>query len=140
MLKIEIAVVVILIAAALIGVSMKKNEKVEVKTMEGMTVAKYFETLDEKNVKCTLCPHYCKLGDGQTGLCKARKNLGGKLYALTYGKPVAMLILLKRNPFSIFSTGQKPFRSVVPDAISTVISARTGQSRRHLLMKFRLKQ
>ncbi len=57
MLKIEIAVVVILIAAALIGVSMKKNERVEVKTMEGMTVAKYFETLDEKNVKCTLCPH-----------------------------------------------------------------------------------
>mgnify|MGYP001178185459 FL=1 len=110
MLKIEIAVVVILIAAALIGVSMKKNEKVEVKTMEGMTVAKYFETLDEKNVKCTLCPHYCKLGDGQTGLCKARKNLGGKLYALTYGKPVAINVdPIEKKPLFHFLYGSKTF-------------------------------
>ena len=40
--------------------------------------------LDGK-LECTLCPHYCKLATGNTGICGVRKNTGEKIELLTYG-------------------------------------------------------
>jgi pyruvate formate lyase activating enzyme len=34
---------------------------------------------------CLLCPHYCKLSVGQTGICGVRKNSGEEVGLLTYG-------------------------------------------------------
>lgn len=34
---------------------------------------------------CTICPHNCRLQEGKTGICGARKNSGGKIELLTYG-------------------------------------------------------
>jgi pyruvate formate lyase activating enzyme len=34
---------------------------------------------------CLLCPHYCKLSEGQTGICGVRKNSGEEVGLLTYG-------------------------------------------------------
>jgi pyruvate formate lyase activating enzyme len=39
---------------------------------------------DDK-LECLLCPHYCKLSDGKTGICGVRKNTGEKIELLTYG-------------------------------------------------------
>jgi len=39
---------------------------------------------DDK-LECTLCPHYCKLGVGKTGICGVRKNTGEKIELMTYG-------------------------------------------------------
>jgi pyruvate formate lyase activating enzyme len=36
--------------------------------------------------KCPVCPHGCILSDGQTGLCGARKNEGGEVRCINYGK------------------------------------------------------
>jgi pyruvate formate lyase activating enzyme len=36
-------------------------------------------------LECTLCPHYCKLGVGKTGICGVRKNTGEKIELITYG-------------------------------------------------------
>lgn len=36
-------------------------------------------------VKCCLCERRCEIGEGQTGFCKTRVNLGGKLYTIVYG-------------------------------------------------------
>ncbi len=41
-------------------------------------------------VECTLCPHACRLGDYEIGLCRARIHRGGKLYSLVYGKACAV--------------------------------------------------
>jgi pyruvate formate lyase activating enzyme len=44
--------------------------------------------LSEKNgdkAVCLLCPHLCRLADGKTGICGARKNAGGNINLLTYG-------------------------------------------------------
>ncbi len=35
--------------------------------------------------ECLLCPHFCKIADGNTGICGVRKNTGGKIELLTYG-------------------------------------------------------
>lgn len=36
-------------------------------------------------LECMLCPHRCKLNEGQTGICNVRKNTGEKIELLTYG-------------------------------------------------------
>jgi pyruvate formate lyase activating enzyme len=36
-------------------------------------------------LECLLCPHYCKLATGKTGICGVRKNTGGKIELITYG-------------------------------------------------------
>ena len=39
----------------------------------------------ESNVECLLCPHFCKLADGKTGICGVRKSNGETIDLLTYG-------------------------------------------------------
>jgi pyruvate formate lyase activating enzyme len=39
---------------------------------------------DDK-LECQLCPHYCKLAIGKTGICGVRKNTGKKIELITYG-------------------------------------------------------
>ena len=36
---------------------------------------------------CPVCFRHCRLKDGQTGFCRARKNQGGQSVCLNYGKP-----------------------------------------------------
>lgn len=36
-------------------------------------------------IECLLCPHYCKIAEGQTGICGVRKNTGQKIELITYG-------------------------------------------------------
>jgi pyruvate formate lyase activating enzyme len=47
--------------------------------------ALYYERIDGKT-RCTLCPHLCLVSEGNTGICKVRRNIGGKLIAETWGK------------------------------------------------------
>lgn len=51
-----------------------------------MKEAMFYEKLDNKKVKCNLCPNNCKINVDNTGICRVRKNIDGKLYALSYGK------------------------------------------------------
>ena len=51
--------------------------------------AKYYIT-QENNVKCILCPHECLIKENKLGICKTRKNIGGKLYTIAYGNPCAV--------------------------------------------------
>lgn len=51
--------------------------------------AMYFNKLSDGKVQCTLCPHFCVLKDGQTGICKVRTNINQDLHTLVMGKVVA---------------------------------------------------
>lgn len=57
-----------------------------------LTEAKYYQPLDGNTVQCQLCFRKCIIQDGGRGFCLARDNIRGKLYTLTYGKPVAVHI------------------------------------------------
>ncbi len=39
----------------------------------------------EDYMVCTLCPHMCRIGEGERGICGVRKNTGDKIELLTYG-------------------------------------------------------
>jgi len=43
-------------------------------------------------IVCLLCRHYCKLKEGQVGICGVNKNENGKLVNLVYGKVSAINI------------------------------------------------
>ena len=45
-------------------------------------------TLFKRNngkLQCLLCPHYCNLANGKTGICGVRKSTGEKIDLITYG-------------------------------------------------------
>jgi hypothetical protein len=44
----------------------------------------YFRQEKDRLV-CLLCSYYCKLKEGQTGICGVNKNIGDKIECLVYG-------------------------------------------------------
>ncbi len=42
-------------------------------------------TVNNEKLKCLLCPHYCNLATGKTGICGVRKNTGERIELITYG-------------------------------------------------------
>ncbi len=51
-----------------------------------MQPAKYFKKTKGNTVECKLCPHNCKIKEGNTGICQARVNDKGELYSKNYGQ------------------------------------------------------
>ncbi len=52
---------------------------------------KYYKKEEGKDrIICLLCQHYCKLKEGQTGICGVNKNVDGELKNLVYGHPIAL--------------------------------------------------
>lgn len=73
---------------------------------EQMVLPKFYQKLDSGKIKCLLCRHYCKLKEGQTGVCGVNKNEGGHLVNLVYGKPAAINIdPIEKKPLYHFLPG-----------------------------------
>ncbi|MBN1822713.1 MAG: AmmeMemoRadiSam system radical SAM enzyme [Endomicrobiales bacterium] len=58
----------------------------------GSEEARYYTTLPTGEVACQLCPRACVLREGQTGNCRVRKNVKGKLQSLVYARPCSVNI------------------------------------------------
>jgi len=59
-------------------------------------------------VKCLNCAHYCVISPGKRGICGVRENIDGKLYALNYGKAIAVNIdPIEKKPFFHFLPGSQ---------------------------------
>jgi pyruvate formate lyase activating enzyme len=52
----------------------------------------YYQKLDNQSVQCHICPRNCVIPSGKRGFCGVRENRQGTLYALSYGKLVAVHI------------------------------------------------
>jgi pyruvate formate lyase activating enzyme len=69
-------------------------------------LAKWWEPTDGGKILCTLCPRYCKIGDGQPGFCFIRQNIDGKLYSIGYGRPTGFAIdPIEKKPLNHFLPG-----------------------------------
>lgn len=61
-------------------------------------------------VVCELCPRSCEIPEGGAGDCRVRVNLGGKLYATTYGRPSSVHIdPMEKKPLYHFHPGTPIF-------------------------------
>jgi pyruvate formate lyase activating enzyme len=78
-------------------------------------LAKWWKQTENNKILCTLCPRYCKIGEGQPGFCYIRQNINGKLYTIGYGRPTG---------FAIDPVEKKPLNHFLPG--STILSFGTA--------------
>lgn len=77
-----------------------------------MTVkeARWWEPVEDGRLHCYLCPRDCKIGEGKTGFCFIRKNEGGRLVTLGYGRPAAVQVdPIEKKPLNHFYPGTRIF-------------------------------
>ncbi|MDZ7361592.1 MAG: AmmeMemoRadiSam system radical SAM enzyme [candidate division KSB1 bacterium] len=73
-----------------------------------MVEAQFYTRTANNKVVCYLCPRYCDIGDGQTGFCFVRKNVGGTLYSLAYANPYAVHIdPIEKKPLAHYLPGTR---------------------------------
>ena len=71
-------------------------------------VAKWWEPLggSRNKVRCTLCPRFCEIGDGQHGFCFIRRNRDGVLYQDGYGTSTGFAVdPIEKKPLNHFLPG-----------------------------------
>lgn len=75
-----------------------------------MFEASLYRKKDDGTVECHLCRHNCKIKDGASGVCKVRKNKGGVLYSIFYGKPCSATVdPIEKKPLFHFYPGSRSF-------------------------------
>lgn len=71
-----------------------------------MKEAMLYEKLQDGRVRCGVCPHHCVIAQGKRGICAVRENREGTLYALNYGKAIAVAIdPIEKKPLNHFLPG-----------------------------------
>lgn len=59
------------------------------------------------SIHCTLCPHHCVIRDGNSGICRVRRNEKGILIADSYGRIAAIhMDPIEKKPLYHFFPGQ----------------------------------
>jgi pyruvate formate lyase activating enzyme len=70
--------------------------------------ATLYEPLAHGKVRCTACARYCVIPSGSQGFCFVRKNVGGRLDLLTYGRVAALQVdPVEKKPLSHFHPGAR---------------------------------
>ncbi len=67
---------------------------------------KYWHELDDGRVQCDMCPRYCKLREGQRGLCFVRMCQDSKIVLTTYGRSSGFCVdPIEKKPLNHFLPG-----------------------------------
>ena len=72
--------------------------------------ARFYESLGDGLVKCTICPRKCVMKPGERGFCGTRENRDGRLYSLIYGEVSASAVdPIEKKPLFHFEPGSLTF-------------------------------
>jgi pyruvate formate lyase activating enzyme len=75
-----------------------------------MKLALLWKKAPKKFVNCILCERRCHIPEGGVGFCRGRKNVGGVLYSMVYGKLCSAAIdPIEKKPFFHFLPGSNAF-------------------------------
>jgi len=67
---------------------------------------RYWHPIDDGRLQCDLCPRFCRLHDGQRGLCFVRGRAGGQILLTTYGRSSGFCIdPIEKKPLNHFLPG-----------------------------------
>ena len=70
----------------------------------------YWHRLDDQRIQCDLCPRFCKLREGQRGLCFVRGRLNDTMVLTTYGRSSGFCIdPIEKKPLNHFYPGSSVF-------------------------------
>ncbi len=68
----------------------------------------FFERLENKGIRCGVCPNRCVLDDGETGICRARTNHDGVHYNHAYANPCILSVdPVEKLPMNNFYPGSE---------------------------------
>lgn len=71
---------------------------------------RYWHLLDDGRVQCDVCPRFCKLHEGQRGLCFVRQNLHNQIVMTSYGRSSGFAIdPIEKKPLNHFLPGTPIF-------------------------------
>src|SRR5579859_150158 len=75
-------------------------------TRSAIVPARHWHALDDGKIQCDVCPRYCKLQDGQQGLCFVRARQGDQMVLTTYGRSSGFCIdPIEKKPLNHFLPG-----------------------------------
>ncbi len=67
---------------------------------------KYWHRLEDGRVQCDLCPRYCRLQEGQRGMCFVRACEDGQVVLMTYGRSSGFCVdPIEKKPLNHFYPG-----------------------------------
>ncbi|ANE56191.1 MULTISPECIES: AmmeMemoRadiSam system radical SAM enzyme [Methylomonas] len=67
---------------------------------------RYWHLLEDGKVQCDLCPRFCKLHEGQRGLCFVRQNLNQQIVMTSYGRSSGFAVdPIEKKPLNHFLPG-----------------------------------
>jgi len=73
---------------------------------ESAVSTRYWHRLDDGRTQCDVCPRYCKLHEGQRGLCFVRANRGGEIVLTTWGRSSGYCVdPIEKKPLNHFLPG-----------------------------------
>ena len=73
---------------------------------DNIRATRYWHTLDDGRIQCDVCPRFCRLHEGQQGLCFVRANRDGRMILTTYGRSSGYCIdPIEKKPLNHFLPG-----------------------------------
>lgn len=73
--------------------------------MEGVP-GRYWHEIDDRRIQCDLCPRFCKLREGQRGLCFVRARQDDEIILTTYGRSSGFCVdPIEKKPLNHFLPG-----------------------------------
>jgi pyruvate formate lyase activating enzyme len=71
---------------------------------------RYWHRLDDSRLQCDLCPRYCKLREGQRGLCFVRERANDAIVLTTYGRSSGFCVdPIEKKPLNHFLPGSRVY-------------------------------
>src|SRR5499427_5006346 len=68
--------------------------------------ARYWHWLDDGRIQCDVCPRFCKLHEGQRGLCFVRARANDAMVLTTYGRSSGFCVdPIEKKPLNHFLPG-----------------------------------
>ena len=72
----------------------------------GTVPGRYWELLDDGRIECQLCPRFCRLREGQRGLCFVRARSDDQIVLTSYGRSSGFCIdPIEKKPLNHFLPG-----------------------------------
>ncbi len=67
---------------------------------------RYWHPIDDGRIQCDLCPRFCRLREGQRGLCFVRGRLGDEMVLATWGRSSGFCVdPIEKKPLNHFLPG-----------------------------------
>ena len=89
----------------MVGGSQRKPDTMDQDIITGAP-GRYWHSLDDGRLQCNLCPRFCKLHEGQRGLCFVRGRIDDQIVLTTYGRSSGFCVdPVEKKPLNHFLPG-----------------------------------